>query len=91
MHEDLIFDASAGIGSQPDILIRFKSCYPFDETDGSDGNKIILVSGLGIVFFDNMRHQAQVVFNELVSGLQVAFRILGQISSLLLCLQRLWK
>ena len=52
--QDSILDTPAGIGGQSDILIRLKSRYPFNKTNGSDRNKVILVSSLGIVFFKGL-------------------------------------
>ena len=65
LHPDLIFDAPAGIGGEPRLACGIKGIYCFHQPDGTDGNKIILITGQGIVFFDDVRHQPQVVPDEL--------------------------
>lgn len=54
MHQDFIFHAPGGIGGQPRTLGGVKGGDPLDESDGADGNQILLVGGLGIVFFEGL-------------------------------------
>ena len=51
MHQDLIFNTPAGIGGQPDVFVRLKGGDPLDEADGANGDQVVLVPGLGVVFF----------------------------------------
>jgi len=74
IHEDLVFDAAAGIGGKPYIFVRLEGGDPLDEADGADGNEVVLISALGVVFLDDVCHQPQVVLNELFPGILVAFR-----------------
>lgn len=48
---DSIFNAPAGVGSEPDIFIRLECGHPLDEPNGSDGDQIVLVAVGGVVFF----------------------------------------
>jgi hypothetical protein len=43
----------------------------FNKTNGADGNQILLIRSLGIVFFHNVCHQAQIPFDQYISGFQV--------------------
>lgn len=43
-----------------------------DKSDSSDGNQIIGIFGVGIVFLDDIRHQPQIMNNKLVSSLLAA-------------------
>ena len=71
VHEDLIFNASAGIGGQAHVFVRLEGGHPLDEADGTDGEQVVLISALGVVFFDDVRHQAQVMLNELAAGIRI--------------------
>ena len=51
MHQDLIFNTPAGIGGQPDVFVRLKGGDPLDEANGANGDQVVLVPGLGVVFF----------------------------------------
>ena len=68
---DSIFRASGGIGSQAGALGRVKGRNPFNEANGSNGNQILLIRLQRIVFLHNVRHQAQVMLDENIAGLQV--------------------
>ena len=48
--EGCILNASGGIGGKSDVFLRFIAGDAFDESDSSDGDQIVLVSGLGIIF-----------------------------------------
>ena len=63
--EDSIFDAPAGIGGEPRLACGIKGIYCFHQANGADGDQVLLVAGEGVVFFDDVSHQAQVVFDEL--------------------------
>ena len=54
VHEDLIFNTPGGIGGQAHVLICFKGRYPFDEANGADGDQVVLVPGLSVIFFKGL-------------------------------------
>lgn len=81
--EDCILNTAGGVSSKPHISVRFKSGDPFDKPNGSDGDEVVLVPRLGIVFFDNMGYQAEIVLNEGIPGLHVPGGIALQVLLLL--------
>ena len=91
VHEDLILNASAGVGSKADTPVWFEGIHRFDQADGTDGDQILLFLCLGIVFFDNMCHKAQVALYQHIAGVQIALGTPFQIRLLLLRCQRLRK
>ena len=54
MHEDLILHTPGRIRGQPGALGMIKGGDPFDETDGTDGDQILLVCRLGIVLLGGL-------------------------------------
>ena len=88
VHQDLIFNASAGIGCQPDFFIGLERRDAFDESDGANGDQIVLVAGLNVVLFQNVGHQAEIMLHQLVPGFQVALGQAVQVFSFLLGLER---
>lgn len=56
LREYSIFNTPAGICRQPDIFIRLKRRNPFNQPNRPNRNQIILVSGLGVILFYNVRH-----------------------------------
>ena len=63
--EDSIFDAPAGIGGEPRLACGIKGIYRFHQPDGADGNKILLIARQGVIFFYDMRHQPQIMPDQL--------------------------
>lgn len=59
VHENLVFNTPAGVGGQPDIFIRLKGGDPLDESDGADGDQVVLVPGLGVVFFGRLKQKEE--------------------------------
>lgn len=51
VHQDFIFHTPGGIGGQPCPFGGVKGGDSLDESDGTDGNQVLLVGGLGVVFF----------------------------------------
>ena len=49
--EDSIFNAPAGISGKPRLAGGIKGIYRFHQPDGTDGNKVVLIAGQGVVFF----------------------------------------
>ena len=72
MHQYLIFNTAAGIGSQAHALIRSVCIYPLDQSYRPNGDQIIQIVGLGIVFLYYVRHKSQIVFDQNISGLHIA-------------------
>jgi len=54
MHEDLIFHAPCGVGCQARAFGRIKGGDPLDQTNGSNGDQILLIRRLGVVFFGGL-------------------------------------
>ena len=63
--EDSIFNAAAGISGKPRLACGIKGIYCFHQPDGADGNKILLIARQGVVFFYDVRHQPQIVADQL--------------------------
>ena len=59
MHKDLIFDASRRIGGQPGPLLRVVTGDPFDQSDGANGNQVLLVSGLGVILLGRVKQKEE--------------------------------
>ena len=59
--EDSIFNAAAGISGKPRLACGIKGIYRFHQPDGADGNKILLITRQGVIFFYDVRHQPQIV------------------------------
>ena len=66
--EDSIFNAAAGIGGKPRLAGGIKGIYRFHQPDGADGNKIFLIARQGVIFFYDVRHQPQIVADQLFPG-----------------------
>lgn len=88
VHQDLVFDTAGGIGGQAHVLVRLEGADPLDQSDGADGDQIVLIPVGRIVLFHDVRHQAQVVLDEDVPGLQITLRHPLQVHPLLLRFQR---
>jgi len=86
--QNFIFNAPGGVGSQLDILIRAVGTYRLDEPDGTDGDEIVLLVRLGVVFFGDVRDKAQIVLNEHVARLNVARKHALDVFLFLLCRER---
>ena len=54
IHQDLIFNAPGGVGGQPGALRRVKAGDPLDEADGPNGDQVLLIGALGIVFLKGL-------------------------------------
>ena len=51
VHEDFVFDAPGGVGGQAGPFGGVEAGDALDEADGADGNQVLLVGALGVVFF----------------------------------------
>ena len=54
MHQNFVFDTPGCVGGQCDIFIPAVGSDGLDQTDGADGNQILLIRTLGIVFFGGL-------------------------------------
>lgn len=72
IHEDFVFDTAGDIRRQPDVFFGVKGRDAFDQADGADGDEVVCVRAGGIVLFDNMRNQTEVVLDQLFPRLPVA-------------------
>ena len=54
MHQDLIFNTSGGIGCQSGAFGRVKALDSLDQSDSSDGNQILLIRNLCVVFLGGL-------------------------------------
>lgn len=88
IHQDLVFGALAGIRRQPHALVGPVGVDALDESDRADRDQIVRVVIVRVVFFDDVRHQPQVAFNEHVARLQVALQPGVEIFALLGLAQR---
>lgn len=79
-----IFNTPGGIGGQTGSFGGVKGTDAFHQPDGSDGNQILLVRGLGVVFFHYVGNQTQIPFNQHIPGIQVSRLGQSQIIPLLL-------
>lgn len=92
VHQQFVLDTFGGIGRQPDVFVRTEGADRFDQSDCSKRDQVILLGAGCVVFLHNMRHQAQVVFDELFAGLFVVFLLhFSQQFSLLFRCERLGK
>ena len=66
--EDSIFNAAACISGKPRLACGIKGIYRFHQSDGADGNKILLIARQGVIFFYDVRHQPQIVADQLFPG-----------------------
>ena len=66
--EDSIFNAAACISGKPRLACGIKGIYRFHQPDGADGNKILLIARQGVIFFYDVRHQPQIVPDQLFPG-----------------------
>ena len=65
--------------------------HSLDQTDGSNADQILCLFLFVIIFLYNMRNQAQIVFNQLVSGLLIVLTQQRDTAGLLLFIKRLLK
>ena len=66
IHEDLIFDTSCGIGREAGAFFSVEGGDRFDQADGADGDQIVLILGVGVVFFDDVCDQPEIALDEYI-------------------------
>ena len=57
VHEDFVFDAPGGVGGQAGPFGGVEAGDALDETDGADGNQVLLVGALGVVLFGRVKQK----------------------------------
>ena len=53
VHQDFIFNTPAGVCCQTDALVGLEGVHGLDEADRADGDQILLLFGLRVVFFED--------------------------------------
>ena len=86
-----IFNTPCRICCKARALFRVESRDALDESNGADGDQVLLIGALGIVFLDDVGHQAQVPLDEYIPGLLISLGVAAEIFPLLCGGQRLWK
>ena len=71
-HQNFIFNAAGGIGGKPVSFFGVKGNDCLDQPYGSDGDQIFIVFLRTLVFFDNMCHKPEIVFDQNVFCFKVA-------------------
>ena len=89
--EDSIFDASGSVSGKTDPFVWIERHHCLDESDRADGDQIFGVFGQMLIFFDNMCHKAQIMFDEDVFCFQVSLCIFLQILAFFVGREGLWK
>ena len=70
--EDSIFNTLGGITGKPDLSLRAEGIHCLDQSNGTNADHVILPAGCGIIFFDHVGHQAQIMADEGISGRHIA-------------------
>ena len=66
--EDSIFDAPAGIGGEPCPAGGVEGVHCFHQANGADGDQVLLITRQGVIFFDDVCHQPEIVADQLFPG-----------------------
>ena len=69
MHQNFIFDATAGIRCQFDIFVRLKGIDCFDQSDRTDRDQILHADTRVIKFLCNVNDQTQIMLDQRLSCL----------------------
>ena len=72
VHEDFVFDTSGGEGRQLGPLPA-GTLDGFDQTDGADGDQVLEIFSGVIELFHDMGDQPEIVLDEHIAGMDVAF------------------
>ena len=91
MHQNLVFNASAGVGGQLDALGGLIGPHRLDEADGADGDEVLDVDARVLKPPGDVGHQAQIVLDEQIPGLVVPLLQAGDEGPLLLPAQGGWQ
>ena len=88
IHQDFVLNALARIGGEAGAVADIEGVDGLYKTYGPNGNQILLIFVLGIILANNVRHQAQIVFNQLFPCLAVPRPCPAEISALFFGRQR---
>lgn len=86
-----IFNTPCRICCKARTLFRVESRDALDESNGADGDQVLLIGGLRVVFLHNVRHEAKIALDEHIARLQIALCGALEILPLLPRRQRLRK
>ena len=89
VHEDLVFNAAAGIGAETDVFVGIEGVDRLDQPDGADGHQIVLLILPAVVFFNDVRDEPQVVLDQEPARVRVAFLHFQKVFAFLFLRQRL--
>ena len=89
--EDSILNASTGIGRKFGSFAAIEGRSCFDQPNRSNRNQIFLITVAGIVLLNDVRHQPQIVFNQLILCLFIPLLDSPKTLLLFLLAQRLRK
>ncbi len=64
-------NTACGIGRKAGPFGWIKAGNTFDQANGADGKKVLMIPDTSGIFFGDMGDQTQIMFNELISGLHV--------------------
>ena len=78
--EDSIFNAAAGVCGEPRLAGGVESVHGFHQANGTDGDEIILIARLGVIFFGDVSHQAQIVPDEFSRAVESPARRAANVS-----------
>ena len=56
-HQNFIFNASCRIGGKLDVLPRVVGVHRLNEADGANGDQVVLVACVGVVFFGRCKRK----------------------------------
>jgi hypothetical protein len=85
---DCIFNAPGSIGCQAHAFVGTIGGDALDEADGANGHQVFPIGGGGVIFFDDVHDQAEIVLNERVTGLHISGQHPLNTLLLFLCLER---
>jgi hypothetical protein len=69
---DCIFNAPGSIGRQAHTFVRAIGRNSLDEADGADGHQVFPIGSGGVIFFDDVHDQTEIVLNERVTSLHIS-------------------
>ena len=91
MHQNFIFNAPGGVGCKARALFGLKGRDSLDQADRSDGDQILLIGCLRVIFLHDVRDEPQIPFDEDIPRLKIPLGRPRKIVPLLLGAQRLRK
>ena len=66
--EDSIFNAAACISGKPRPAGGVEGVHCFHQANGADGDQVLLITRQGVIFFDDVCHQPEIVADQLFPG-----------------------